>query len=125
MQVQRRPQGCGWKATLRIHKRLPDSQPQLNMGTNRVRSPYKTTRAVTAYRDQEEGYADDPYPIEAGITIFAAIADDETRTLNGKPVKVVLFTLGTGGWLWLPRSEFLRSAVPNDVTTQTGTPFEH
>jgi hypothetical protein len=91
-----------------------------------VRTSHRTTQAVTAYRDQPAGYADDPLPIQAGVTIFAAVADDDTRTLNGKSVKVVRFTLDTlPGWFWLPRSEFVASTVPHDVKTQTGKPFQH
>jgi hypothetical protein len=64
-------------------------------------------------------------PIQAGVTIFAAVGDDETRMLMGKPVKVVRFTLDIlPGWLWLPRSEFDNSTEPCDVKTQTGTPFQ-
>jgi len=93
------------------------------MEMNRIRTSYRTTRAVTAYEDQEEGCADEPQPIQAGVTIFAAVADDETRKLNGEVVKVVLFTLNTSGWYWMPRREFLRSTEKCDVKTQTGVPF--
>jgi hypothetical protein len=90
---------------------------------NRIRSSYETTRAVTAYREQGEGDAEE-FPIRANITIFAAVADDETRMLHGKPVNAVLFTLDTNGWYWMPRSEFLRSTEKVDVKTQTGIPFQ-
>jgi hypothetical protein len=51
-----------------------------------VRTTHRTTQTATAYRGQKKGYADDAIPIQAGVTVFAAVADDETRTLNGKPV---------------------------------------
>lgn len=89
------------------------------------RWPHRTRRAVIAYRDQPEGYANDPMPIQAGSTIFAAVADDVSRTLNSKSVKVVRFTLGAlPGWFWLSRSEFESSTKPQDVKTQTAKPFE-
>lgn len=95
------------------------------MEMKEVRTSHRTTRAVSACRDQKDGYADDSMPIHAGVTIFAAVADDETRTLTGKPVKVVRFTLDIlPGWFWLLRSEFDNSTEPYDVKTQTGTPFQ-
>jgi hypothetical protein len=89
-----------------------------------VRRSFKTTRETTVNREQEEGYAEDPREVRSGTTIWAAVAGDEQRTLNGRPVKVVLFTIDTSGWYWMPRDEFLRSAEEFDIKQQTGIPFQ-
>ena len=88
------------------------------------RDSFKTTRETTVYREQEDGYAEDPCTVRASTTIWAAVAADKTRTLNGRPVKVILFTIDTSGWYWMPRDEFLASAVKCDVKQQTGIPFQ-
>jgi len=89
-----------------------------------VRESFKTTREATAYREQEEGYAEDLCEVRAGTTIWAAVAADEKRTLNGRHVNVVLFTIDTSGWYWMPRDEFQRSTEKFDVKKQTGIPFQ-
>jgi|HubBroStandDraft_4_1064222.scaffolds.fasta_scaffold2403688_1 hypothetical protein len=53
------------------------------MQMNRIRSPYKTTKDITAYVEQEKGFAVVPQPIKAGITIFAAVADDGHTSAMG------------------------------------------
>jgi hypothetical protein len=64
----------------------------------------------TVYKDQADGCADDPRPVNAGDPLWAAVNDRETRTLNGKPVDVVMLMIGgSETWCWMPRSEFLRS----------------
>jgi hypothetical protein len=74
---------------------------------NRIRSLFKITSDVTAYRDQEEGYAEDPYSMSANTPIWAAAEGHETRMLAGKEVTAVLFTIGSSGlWYWMPRSDF-------------------
>ena len=80
-----------------------------NERMNRVRTTFRTTSSITAYRDQEEGYAQDPYPLPEGAIIWAADKNDETRTLNGKNIRVILFTIGGSGiWYWIPREQFVR-----------------
>jgi hypothetical protein len=88
------------------------------------RKPYRTTRDVVAYKEQEEGYAEDIYPVREGTTIFAVDGADKRRSLDGKPVKVVLFTIGTGGWYWMPRDQFVEFTEEFDVKSQTGVPFQ-
>ena len=92
---------------------------------NRVRTSYRTTQDVTVYREQEEGYAQIPHTVQAGKTIFLAVADHETRKVGGVLVDVVLFTIDTEGWYWMPRVDFLGSTEKYDVKTQTGIPFQH
>ena len=89
-----------------------------------ARRSFKTTREIIVYREQEEGYAEDPCEVRSGTTIWAAVAADEKRTLNGRPVNVVLFTIDTSGRYWMPRDEFLRSAEECDIKQQTGIPFQ-
>ena len=70
---------------------------------------FRTTSSITAYRDQEEGYAADPHPLPKGAIIWAADKSEETRTLNGRAIRVVLFTVGGSGiWYWIPREQFER-----------------
>jgi hypothetical protein len=77
---------------------------------NRDRRTFKTTSEVTVYKDQEEGYDEDPYLVPAGAIIWAADEIDETRTLNRKKASVVLLTIGGSGiWYWIPREQFVRS----------------
>jgi hypothetical protein len=83
------------------------------------RDSFKATRDIVAYIEQEEGYAEESYPVRAGTAIFVASAADKTRTLDGKSVRAVLFTIDTSGWYWMPRSEFLRSTEKVDVTPQS------
>ena len=61
-----------------------------NGRVNRVRRRFKTTSQVQAYKDQEEGYAQDPRMLSAGTCLWAFDEDDETRVLNGRRLKVVL-----------------------------------
>jgi hypothetical protein len=90
----------------------------------RMKTSLRVTRRTTAYKKQPEGYAPDTYELRVDETIFAAVAADKTRMLDGKPIKVVLFTIGTSDWYWMPRKEFLRSTEKVDVKTQTGIPFQ-
>jgi hypothetical protein len=59
---------------------------------NRVRTSYRITQDVTVYREQDEGYAQIPHTVQAAKTIFAAVADHETRKVGGVLVDVVLFS---------------------------------
>jgi hypothetical protein len=80
-----------------------------NIRMSRVRSSFRTTSSVTTYRDQDEGYADDPYLLPEGAIIWAADQSDERRALSGKKIRVVLFTIGgSGTWYWIPREQFVR-----------------
>jgi hypothetical protein len=66
----------------------------------------------TAYLDQSsDDFAPKTIPVAARTPVLAAVADDETRKLNGQNVPVVRFTIGTGGWCWIPRRDFARLAV--------------
>jgi hypothetical protein len=59
-----------------------------------VRSKFETTSALIVYREQADGFADDPHQVPAGAMLFAAHEDGQTRMLEGRRVPVVLFTLG-------------------------------
>lgn len=92
---------------------------------NRLRSGFvKTTREVTVYRDQEEGYAEDEVKIDVGRVFHVANAT-EAKTLHGRKIEAVLFTIGgSGDWFWMPKTEFLRFTEPHDIKKQTGIPFQ-
>jgi hypothetical protein len=84
----------------------------------------KTTREVTVYREQEEGYAEDDLKMGSG-SVFHVADHTETKKLNGRNVEAVLITIGdSGGWFWMPKGEFVRSTEPHDIKKQTGIPFQ-
>jgi hypothetical protein len=64
----------------------------------------------TVYKDQPDGYANEPHPVRAGAP-FEVTDDNETRTLDdGRVVQAVLLMLsGSTTWCWMPKDEFLRS----------------
>jgi hypothetical protein len=95
------------------------------MIANRVRSNFvKTTRDVTVYRDQEEGYAEDDVKMSLG-SVFHVSIQTETKNLNRRNVEAVLFTIGSSpGWFWMPKSEFVQSTEPHDIKKQTGIPHQ-
>lgn len=57
----------------------------------RVRQKFEAIVECTVYKDQEDGCADEPYPVEAGTVLWAAVDDGESRILNGQSVQAVLF----------------------------------
>lgn len=95
------------------------------MPQNQVRSNFvKTTREVIVYREQEEGYAEDPVRLGVG-NVFHIAVETESMVMNGKNVEAVLFTIGgSPGWFWMPKPEFVKSTTPHDIKTQTGIPFQ-
>jgi hypothetical protein len=79
------------------------------------RSTFDFISNVTAYADQQdEDFAPAAIPVAAGTPVMAAAGENETRKLNGESVPVVRFTIGTGGWCWVPRQVFAHSAVKTD-----------
>jgi hypothetical protein len=91
------------------------------------RSAFRAVSDITVHKDQEEGYADDTYPVPEGGTVWAdpEFCNGETRSLNGERVSVVLFTIGsTGARFWVPRSEFFGAFEIFDVKRQTGIPSQ-
>jgi hypothetical protein len=74
------------------------------------RKRFETIADCFVHRDQENGFADDLYPVRAGTPVWAAVEDREIRQLNGKPVDVVMLKIGGAlSWCWMPRVEFARS----------------
>jgi hypothetical protein len=83
-----------------------------------VRYPFDITGAITAYKDQDEGY-------EPGRRLWEKVGDHQMRKLNGRLVPVVLFTMDIDPtWYWVPREEFDRLARPADIAGQTSIPFQ-
>jgi hypothetical protein len=62
---------------------------------------------------------------QVGSIIFAAVLGNESRTLYGKRVPVILFTVGADGkeWYWLPRNQFDVCTEKLDQWKQTSTPL--
>jgi hypothetical protein len=64
--------------------------------------------------------------LQVGAVIFAAVQGTESRTLYGKRVPVILFTVGADGkgWYWLPRKQFDACKEKFDSKKQTSIPFQ-
>jgi hypothetical protein len=86
------------------------------MNPNRIRSKFARAMGdVIVYREQEEGYADDPRPLPAGGVVYFC-EKTETMTLNGERVEAILFKIGTGSdWFFMPKAEFMRSMEPHRI----------
>ena len=48
----------------------------------------------------------------------------ETKQVKGTNVEAILFTIGSTGWFWMPKSEFVQSTEPHDIKKQTGIPHQ-
>ncbi len=76
------------------------------------------------YREEEEGYAEDDVKMGVG-SVFHVANETETKTLHGRKVEAVLFTIGgSGGWFWMPKTEFVQSTEQHDIKSQTGIPHK-
>jgi hypothetical protein len=94
---------------------------------NRTRSNFvQTINDMIVYREQDTSYGDDGNEVNTSMgSVFFVANQTVTKKLKGRNVEAVLFTIGSSpGWFWMPKTEFVKSTEPHDITKQTGIPFQ-
>jgi hypothetical protein len=93
---------------------------------SRVRSKFfKVVKSNITFYMGEEGEESEAGILYVGSVLFATPECNESRTVQGKHLPVVLFTVGADGkgWYWLPRQDICDCTEEFDPKKQTSTPF--
>src|ERR1041385_2395084 len=85
---------------------------------------FKVISGVTHYMGKE-GSESEAGTLYVGSILVATVEGNERRTLRGRRVPVILFTVGADGkgWYWLSRNEFYRCTEKVHQGQQTDVPF--